>query len=62
MFKITLNRIHDKVRITEGDEHLELRVDGDPMRMVAGLNEAQRRLPRTCRRLNRTKSPDISPG
>jgi hypothetical protein len=44
MFKISLNRIHDKVRITEGDEHLELRVDGDPMRMVAGLNEAQRRL------------------
>lgn len=44
MYKISLNRIHDKVRITEGDEHLDLRVDSDPMRVVAGLNEAQRRL------------------
>ena len=37
MYKISLNRIHDRVRITEGDEHLDLRVDADPMRMVAGL-------------------------
>lgn len=44
MYKISLNRIHDRVRITEGDEHLDLRVDADPMRMVAGLTEAQRRL------------------
>ena len=44
MYKITLNRIHDRVRITEGDEHLDLRVDADPMRMTAGLNEVQRRL------------------
>ena len=44
MYKISLNRIHDRVRITEGDEHLDLRVDADPMRVVAGLNEAQRRL------------------
>ena len=44
MYKISLNRIHDRVRITEGDERLELRVDADPMRVVAGLNEAQRRL------------------
>jgi hypothetical protein len=28
----------------EGDERLELRVEGDAMRMVAGLNEAQKRL------------------
>ena len=44
MYKISLNRIHDRVRITEGDERIELRVDADPMRMVAGLNESQRRL------------------
>lgn len=44
MYKISLNRIHDRVRITEGDERIDLRVDADPMRMVAGLNEAQRRL------------------
>lgn len=44
MFTLSLNRIHDKLRIVEGSERLELRVDADPMRMVAGLNEAQRRL------------------
>ena len=44
MFTMSLNRVHDRVRIVEGDERLELRVDTDPMRMVAGLNEAQRRL------------------
>ena len=44
MYNISLNRVHDRVRITEGDEHIDLRVDADPMRMVAGLNEAQRRL------------------
>ena len=44
MYKLSLNRVHDRVRITEGDERIELRVDADPMRMVVGLNEAQRRL------------------
>ncbi|MBO5917358.1 MAG: hypothetical protein J6Q14_01155 [Oscillospiraceae bacterium] len=44
MFTLSLNRVHDRIRIVEGDERLELRVDGDPMRMVAGLNEAQKRL------------------
>lgn len=44
MYKLSLNRVHDRVRITEGDERIELIVDADPMRMVVGLNEAQRRL------------------
>lgn len=44
MFTMSLNRVHDRVRIVEGDERLELRVDGDPNRIVAGLNEAQKRL------------------
>lgn len=44
MFTLSLNRVHDRVRIVEGGEQLDLRVDADPMRMVAGLNEAQRRL------------------
>ena len=43
-YDISLNRVHDRVRIVEGDERLELRVEGDAMRMVAGLNEAQKRL------------------
>lgn len=43
-FKITLHRVHDRVRISEGSEQLILQVDGDPMRMVAGLSEAQKRM------------------
>lgn len=41
---ISLNRVHDILRVREGGETLTLRVDGDAMRIVAGLNEAQRRL------------------
>lgn len=44
MFNISLNRVHDSVRISEGEEHLTLHVDGDAMRMVAALTEAQRTL------------------
>lgn len=44
MFNISLNRIHDTVRITEGRDSLTLKVNGDPRRMVAGLSEAQKRL------------------
>ena len=42
--EITMNRVHDTVRVREGQEALTLRVDGDAMRMVAGLNAAQKRL------------------
>lgn len=41
---ISLNLVYDNVRFAEGAEHLDLYVAGDPMRMVAGLNEAQRRM------------------
>lgn len=44
MFCLSLNRVHDRVRITEGDDKLDLRIDADPMRMVAGLSAAQKRL------------------
>ena len=43
-YELTLNRVHDTVLIREGDEKLELRVDGDPMRMVAGLGQAQKKM------------------
>ena len=42
MYKITLNRVHDTVLINEGNDKLKLNVDGDPMRMVAGLSQAQK--------------------
>lgn len=44
MFKLSVNRVHDRVKITEGGETLLLRVDADPMRMVAGLSQAQKSL------------------
>lgn len=43
-FTITLHRVHDKIRITEGGESLNLHVDADPMRVVAGLSQAQKML------------------
>lgn len=44
MFHISLNRVHDTVKINEGDDSMILKVDGDPMRMVAGLSAAQKKL------------------
>ena len=44
MFKMSLNRVHDRVRITEGSDTLTLTVNGDPNRMVAGLMLAQKKL------------------
>lgn len=41
-YDLSLNRVHDNIRINEGGDVLRLHVDGDPMRMVAGLNEAQK--------------------
>ena len=43
-YKMTLNRVHDAVTIKEGDETLKLTVNGDSMRMVAGLNKAQKKM------------------
>ena len=41
---ITLNRVHDTICVREGDERLTLKVDGDAMRMTAGLNAAAERI------------------
>ena len=41
---MTLNRVHDTVTIREGDEKITLTVNGDAMRMVAGLNKAQAKM------------------
>lgn len=43
-YDITLNRVHDTVRINENGETLTLTVSADPMRIVAGLNKAQNKL------------------
>lgn len=44
MFTISMNRVHDTVRIREGAETLTLKVDADAMRMVAGMNQARKAL------------------
>lgn len=41
MFEISLNHVHDTIRIREGVETITLKVDADAMRMVAGLNKAR---------------------
>ena len=41
MFNLSMNRVHDTVKINEGAESLILKVDADPMRMVAGLSKTQ---------------------
>ena len=43
-YEVTLNRVHDTIRIREGDETLALTVNGDAMRMVAGLTKAQQKM------------------
>lgn len=43
-YEITLNRVHDTVCVREGDEKLTLVVNGDAMRMVAGLSKAQQKM------------------
>lgn len=41
---MTLNRVHDILTVKEGTEKLTLTVDGDSMRIVAGLNTAQKKM------------------
>lgn len=43
-YTMTLNRVHDTINVREGDESLRLTVNGDAMRMVAGLNKAQKKM------------------
>ena len=43
-YDITLNRVHDTIKIKENGETLPLTVSADPMRIVAGLNKAQKKL------------------
>lgn len=43
-YEISLNRVHDTVKINENGEVLTLVVNADPMRLVAGLNKAQQKM------------------
>lgn len=41
---LTLCRVYDTIKITEGGETLTLHVNSDPSRIVVGLAQAQKRL------------------
>ena len=43
-YELSLNRVHDRITIREADDTITLAVNGDAMRMVAGLNKAQARM------------------
>ena len=43
-YNMTLNRVHDTVRIREGRETLMLYVDADSMKLVAGISNVQKEL------------------
>lgn len=43
-YSLSLYRVHDTVTIKEGADTLELRVEGDPDRIIAGLTAAQKLL------------------
>ena len=44
MYRISLNRVHDKITVSESGDELALHVNSDPGRIVAGLANAQARL------------------
>lgn len=44
MFRVSLGRVHERVKVKEGGESLILRVDGDPIQMTIGLNRAREQL------------------
>ena len=54
-YKMTLNRVHDTLIVTEGNERLTLAVDGDSMRIVAGINAAQKKMDELTKKENPTE-------
>ena len=42
--EISLNRVHHTVIVNENGEKLKLTISADPMRLVAGLTKAQKKL------------------
>ena len=52
--EISLNRVHHTVTVNENGEKLKLVINADPMRLVAGLTKAQKKLADT---VNGEKEP-----
>lgn len=43
-YSLSLGRVYDKITVKEGNSSLDLYVDADPARMVAGLDQVQKKL------------------
>ena len=43
-YDISLGRVYDKSTVKEGNDRLNLYVDADPTRIVAGLDQVQKKL------------------
>ena len=54
--EVTLNRIHHTVTIVESGERLKLTINADPMRLVAGLNNAQKKMNETIKKEEPTEA------
>lgn len=48
--EVSLNRVHHTVIINENGEKLKMVVNADPMRLVAGLNKAQKKMQETMQK------------
>ena len=48
MFRITLNRVRDKILVREGSETLELSVDSDAIAIVTRIRKAQENMISVC--------------
>lgn len=58
-YKLTLNRVYDKIRVVENDEKLILVVNADAMRLVAGLMTVQKEMS-TYGEMDDAKKADIA--
>lgn len=51
-YTVTLNQVHDTVKVVEGGDSLVLKVCADPSKLVAGLTGAQTKLKEVSQREN----------
>lgn len=40
-YTVSMGRVHDRIRVREGNDSIILTVDSDPMKMVAGMSQVQ---------------------
>ena len=60
MYRISLGRVHERVKITEGRESLTLLVDADPMQLTIGLKKSQAQMEALKKSKNRTEEDNMN--